>query len=249
MPSNNLHTVRIADNQTSGQHRTANEALDGIDAALTNEIELFIDVNPTSFYSLIDSYYRYVIVAGDAVLTDSAEVILTSSWSRGLTFWRNELAYKAIVHGEDQTEADIVIPPGGYVLIDYDGINARPVTHQQPFFHTVAVSDESTVLTTGTAKVTFRMPCRVWITEVRASLNVAQSGGSVLTVDINEAGASILSTKLTIDNSEKTSKTAATPAVISDSALADDAEITVDIDTVGTGSPAGLKVTFIGFRY
>jgi hypothetical protein len=71
----------------------------------------------------------------------------------------------------------------------------------------------------------------------------------VLTVDINEAGTTILSTKLTIDASEKTSTTAATPAVISDSALADDAEITIDIDGVGsTIAGKGLKVWLIGTR-
>ena len=110
----------------------------------------------------------------------------------------------------------------------------------------IAVSDESTALTTGTAKVTFRMPFAFTLTGVRASVTTAPTG-SVLTVDINEGGTSILSTKLTIDASEKTSTTAATPAVISDTALADDAEITIDIDTVGsTVAGAGLKVYLIG---
>ena len=110
----------------------------------------------------------------------------------------------------------------------------------------IAVSDETTALTTGTAKVTFRMPFGFTLTGVRASVTTAPTG-SVLTVDINEGGASILSTKLTIDASEKTSTTAATPSVISDTALADDAEITIDIDTVGsTVAGAGLKVYLIG---
>ena len=52
----------------------------------------------------------------------------------------------------------------------------------------------------------------------------------------------------TIDNTEKTSTTASTPAVISDSSLADDAEITIDIDQVGDGTAKGLKVTLIGTR-
>lgn len=111
----------------------------------------------------------------------------------------------------------------------------------------VAVSDETTPLTTGAAKVTLRMPYAFTLTSVRASLTTAQGSGSILTVDINEGGASILSTKLTIDNSEKTSTTAATAAVISDAALANDAEITIDIDQVGTGG-AGLKVYLIGRR-
>lgn len=111
-----------------------------------------------------------------------------------------------------------------------------------------AASDETTALTTGTAKVTFRMPYAFTLTSVRASLTTAQASGSIFTVDINESGTTILSTKLTIDNTEKTSTTAATPPVISDASLADDAEITVDIDQVGNGTAKGLKVTLIGKR-
>src|SRR3546814_14354754 len=79
-----------------------------------------------------------------------------------------------------------------------------------------------------TAKVGFRLPHAVTLTAVRASLTTASSSGAV-TVDINEAGSTILSTKLTIDQGEKTSTTAATPAVISDARLGDDAEITIDV--------------------
>jgi hypothetical protein len=104
----------------------------------------------------------------------------------------------------------------------------------------------STPLTAGTAKVTFRMPFAMNLSAVRASLTTAQASGSILTVDINAGGTSILSTKLTIDNTEKTSTTAAAAAVISSAALADDAEITIDVDQVGSGSAAGLKVYLIG---
>lgn len=111
-----------------------------------------------------------------------------------------------------------------------------------------AVSDETTDLTTGTAKVTFRMPFAMTLTAVRASVATAPVG-STLIVDINEAGTSVLSTKLSIDASEETSETAATAAVISDSALADDAEMTIDIDQVGSSTAgAGLKVFLIGTR-
>ncbi|HEY1402495.1 MAG TPA: hypothetical protein VGB05_00055 [Pyrinomonadaceae bacterium] len=109
-----------------------------------------------------------------------------------------------------------------------------------------AASDETTAITAGTAKLTFRMPYAMLLTDVRASLTTPQTGGSVVTVDVNENGASILSTKLTIDNGEKTSTTAATPRVISDANLADDAEITIDVDQVGDGTAKGLKVSLIG---
>jgi len=112
----------------------------------------------------------------------------------------------------------------------------------------LAASDETTALTTGVKKVTFRMPFRLNLTQVRASLSTAQSSGAIFTVDINNSGVSILSTKLTIDNNETTSLTAATPAVISASGLNDDDEITIDIDQIGNGTAKGLKITLIGTR-
>ena len=112
----------------------------------------------------------------------------------------------------------------------------------------VAASDETTALTTGTAKATFRMPYAFTLTGIRASVTTAPTG-SVLTVDVNEGGSTILSTKITIDASEKTSTTAATAPVLSDTALADDAEMTIDIDGVGsTVAGAGLKVALIGYK-
>jgi len=85
------------------------------------------------------------------------------------------------------------------------------------------------------------------VTDVRASVNTAPTGATII-VDINEGGTSIMTTtKLSIDASEKTSTTAAAAAVITDSILADDAEITIDIDQVGsTLKGKGLKVWIIG---
>jgi hypothetical protein len=106
----------------------------------------------------------------------------------------------------------------------------------------IAMSDEITPITTGNAKVTFRAPFAMFLPQIpRASVSQSSSSG-VVTVDINESGTSILSTKLTIDATEKTSVTAATAAVLSDLNIADDAEITLDIDTAGTNAE-GLKVT------
>ena len=105
----------------------------------------------------------------------------------------------------------------------------------------IACSDETSNLTTGAAKVTFRAPHAMTITGVRANVNAASAGAAVA-VDINDNGVSIFSTVLTIDAGEETSVTAAVPAVISDSSFADDAEITIDIDAAGTTPAKGLKV-------
>jgi len=110
----------------------------------------------------------------------------------------------------------------------------------------LAGSDETTALSAGTGKITFRMPFAMTLTSVRASLTTAQTSGNIFTVDINDSGTTILSTKLTIDNTEKTSTTAVTLPVISDTALSDDAEITIDIDQIGDGTAKGLKIYLIG---
>ena len=92
------------------------------------------------------------------------------------------------------------------------------------------------------------MPYAFTLTGVKAGVTTAPVGSTII-VDINEAGSTILSTKLTIDASEKTSATAATAAVISDTALASDALITIDIDQVGSSTAGtGLKVYLIGYQ-
>ena len=109
----------------------------------------------------------------------------------------------------------------------------------------IAASDETTDLATGTAKATFRMPYAFTLTAVRASVTTAPAG-SAITVGINQNGTSILSTDITIADGSKTSVGGTAP-VISTSALTDDAEITIDIDTIGSSTAGtGLKVTLIG---
>ena len=127
----------------------------------------------------------------------------------------------------------------GTLLSKVDHVHQRPVETIG-----VALGDETTAITTGTAKVSFRMPYAFTVTAVRASLTTASSSGTP-TFDINESATTILSTKLTIDPNELTSTTAAVPAVVSDTALADDAEITIDVDVAGT-SAAGAKIMIIG---
>jgi hypothetical protein len=113
----------------------------------------------------------------------------------------------------------------------------------------IAVSDETTALTTGTAKGTFRMPYAMTVTDVRATVTTAPTGANII-VDINDGGTSIMTTnKLSIDATEKTSTTAATAPGVTDTALADDAEISIDIDQIGsTIAGAGLKIWIIGTR-
>ena len=123
-----------------------------------------------------------------------------------------------------------------------DGVAIDGTTVYAQDWFVIAASDEATDLATGTNKVYFRMPYAGTLLAVKATVNTAPTG-STLICDINEAGTSVLGTKLSIDASEKTSDTAASAATITDSALANDAEITIDIDQVGsTVAGKGLKV-------
>jgi hypothetical protein len=89
----------------------------------------------------------------------------------------------------------------------------------------------------------FRMPYGALLTGVRAGLNSGSTATADIIIDINESGTSILSTPLTIDTNESSSTTADTAAVISDPDIADDALITIDIDSADTGDSGPLTVT------
>ena len=117
----------------------------------------------------------------------------------------------------------------------------------------VALSDETTAITATGQKISFRLPfdltLNAGIAGIKGSLVTAGTGASLLTIDINENGSSILSTKLTFDATETTTISAATPVVISDTTLTADSIITIDVDTLDTGNvAAGLKIAFMGTR-
>lgn len=109
----------------------------------------------------------------------------------------------------------------------------------------IPCSDESTAITAGTGKITIPWPYDATIISVKANLTTAQSSGNIFTVDVNKNGTSILSTKLTIDNTETSSNTATTPCVISNTSLIEDDLISIDVDQIGNGTAKGLKVTIV----
>ena len=155
-----------------------------------------------------------------------------------------------VLYTDGTNFVDLAIGTAGQVLTTNAGATAPEwatnAAGVQSFV--IACSDLTTALTAVADVAKFRMPYAFTITEVRASCNTAPTDAAIL-VDINENGTTILSTKLMIDATEKTSTTATTAAVVSDAALADDAEITIDIDQIGsTIAGTGLVVTIIGTR-
>lgn len=111
----------------------------------------------------------------------------------------------------------------------------------------VAISDETTAITTGTAKVTFHMPYAFNLMKVKAGVTAASSSGNPA-FDLNDDGVSVFSTTVTIDANETFSDTAATPSVLTSTplAIASGSVMTIDIDTAGTGAK-GAKLYLIGY--
>lgn len=141
---------------------------------------------------------------------------------------------------DDRVGALIVLPTGAYD----DAGGALRI----PFILPIAVGDESTALTTGTAKVSFHMPVGMALTGISAGVVTAPTGADLI-VDVNDGGTTIMTTnKLRIDAGESSTHTAATAPALTDTALAKGALITIDVDQIGsTVAGAGLKVYLVGF--
>jgi len=128
------------------------------------------------------------------------------------------------------------------------GTGANPTYTNPTLSFIVSLTAEDGDATVADDLAQIRMPFAFELTDVRAFCNTAPTGAT-LTFDIEEAGSSILSTLITIDATEKTSTTASTPPVISDSTLADDAIISFNCDQIGSSTAgAGIKLVLIGYQ-
>lgn len=174
----------------------------------------------------------------------------TVTWSTPTVYMSNPMTTSGdiIYGGASGAPTRLAVGTNGYVLTLASGVPSWAVLPVRQQSIIVAASDETTALTTGTAKVTFRMPYAFTLSSVRASLTTAQTSGSLLTIDVKVGGVTVFSTKPTFDNTSKTTIGATTPPVLSTTALASDAEITVDITQIGDGTAKGLKVSLIGVQ-
>lgn len=115
-----------------------------------------------------------------------------------------------------------------------------------PFSESIPLSDLVTAIVTGTTLNYWDLPFDAEDLEFDATLLVASSSGAPQ-FDVNKNAVTMLSTKLTIDATEVSSLTAATPAVVSVSTASRGDRLTFDIDTAGTGA-MGVIITVRGRR-
>lgn len=130
-----------------------------------------------------------------------------------------------------------------YILLDDSPVTWYAINFEQIV---VAFSNESDAISAGTNKVKFPLLYSFYLVAAHAFLSTAQASGSALTVDINDDGASLLSTKITLDNTENSSVTAATQPVLASNLIAANSVISVDVDTIGDGTAKGGKIILIG---
>ena len=129
------------------------------------------------------------------------------------------------------------------------GASSAPTYTNPTLSFIVSLTAEAGDATVADDLAQIRMPFAFELSELpRAFCNTAPTGAN-LQFDIEEAGSTIFSTKLEIDATEKTSTTATTPCVLSDTTLANDAIISFNCDQIGsTVAGAGIKLVLIGYQ-
>lgn len=109
-----------------------------------------------------------------------------------------------------------------------------------------AFSDTTSAITTGTNKIKFPLPYDMTFSRIWIGLGTAQASGAILTVDVNVNGSTILSTKITIDNTETTSLAALVTEVISSATHLRGVIVSVDVDQSGDGTAVQGVIVFEG---
>ena len=127
-----------------------------------------------------------------------------------------------------------------------NGAGAAPTFQSEALRIPIFFSDQSTDWTTG-LKVTFTWRFGTTTLSSTPIDCVTAPTGSAAQFDVKKNGTTIYSTKPTIDASETSTDTAATPAVISTTSLANGDIVTIHIDQIGSSDAGqGGVITFVG---
>ena len=212
---------------------------DGIDGSLYDDTTIQAEVDLNTAKVGITTQQASDITANNAKVSNVDHPLVEAAVPSGAVFTDT-------IYNDTTIQAEVDL---NTAKVGITTQQASDITANKSRVISFAVSDETTDIATGTENLTIRMPHGMTLTEVRASVTTAPVGSTII-IDVNQNGSSIFTTDLlSIDASEKTSTSAATSANITTSALTDDAEITIDIDQVGsTTAGSGLKIYLIGTK-
>jgi hypothetical protein len=200
-------------------------ALTALAVEMDDADEIYINDGGTSkkqTYAVFKAAFEPVKGADDNYVTD-AEAVVIGNTSGANTGDQSQEGTAVLSTGET----------GGTKVLQEDGDDSS--SWQEPFERRdIAFSDETSDLTTGDNKATFHMPnYATTLLEVSVGMTDAPTDAAAI-FDLTEAGTTVLSTLITVDATTKTSEDAGTPPVISDSALAANALMSVNVDQVGS---------------
>lgn len=142
---------------------------------------------------------------------------------------------------EDPGVSGVLLPITMVVVIDDGAVDL-------PFSLKMAASDETTTITTGTAKLTAHVDSDFKLDDIMVGLNAVSTSG-LPQFNIKKNGMTIFTTNITVDANESTNLTAATPYVLATTptTFVRGDVITIDFVAVGTGAK-GVKVYIRGTR-
>lgn len=135
------------------------------------------------------------------------------------------------------------IPAHSHTGVDAETVDFENIDNRSRFIlRTIVASDTNTTVANAVAG-DLVMPFSGYITEIGATVDTAGTTNTT-TIDVNKNGTTIMNTKITIDSTEKTSRTAATPPVINTNLLTfiTGDIYTFDVDTISTTPAKGLTM-------
>lgn len=152
----------------------------------------------------------------------------------------NEKLDKGIV----QTMIDMAVKEHQHDGVLSNQVNASDLfaNYQYLLVRIVAATTDNTVA--NVVGGDYVMPYSGNFYQVGATVDTAGVTGTE-TIDVNLNGSTILSTKITIDTGEKTSRTAATPSFIASPNFKIGDIVTFDVDGVQTTAAKGLTIFMI----
>ena len=232
-----------------GTDNSTDVTLDGTGTYITIAGQV-ITVDPITESDIAD-LGAYILNITGSPLSELQDVTITTIASGEILKWNgsawiNQTLAEAGIEPAKGTDDNFVTDAEKVVIGNTSGTNtgdqsdAEIVTayeNEAEFIIGFAFTAEDGDIAIAKPALTFTMPnFATTLVGVSVSL-ISAPTGSVATFDLNEAGVSVLSTLITIDATEFTSETAATPPVISDSSLAANAVMQLDVDGVGSTLP------------
>src|SRR5262245_60000708 len=190
MPTSpNLGITHVEQNQTN-KEVTIDEAIDLLDQAMTDTVD--IDVTSGNATVSADDYAENIRLKITGATTGGRTVTLPQS-KRLILIVSDSGNTQSVSIVRGSTSISLAAGAMGFFYTDgtANGLQQTTVssaTGNPTESLVIAVGDETTAITSGTGKVTFRIPYAFTLSAVRASLTTAQASGSTFTVDINEGG-------------------------------------------------------------